>query len=474
MRQLRGKGFLNAMAKYFLRVKIFSRGKGSSAPKAAAYRAGERIREERSGAIHDYEDRTDVVHSEILLPSEYADNADLDWARNRSVLWNAVQGSGRTWNSCLAREVLVTLPPEFTPPQRITLIRSFSQELADRYHCAVDFAVHEPRADADQRHHHAHMLMTSRQIGPLGVGLRTTLHLSGTERHQQGLGPSRDELLWTRERWAQVGNQALRSAGLTADMDHRSYAAQGIDRTPKAFIPQKVFYAERGKGASTLVGDNVRARHRERHEARLKGPEELARVLKRQHEEAARRTIELKQQKMSARRIPTGAMNREQLNAKHRDYYQANAATINKTRREHYKANAAEINRKHSEYMRRRTIERRAAKPAPGADIKTSAVKSVQALILAQGKPPASHSASHTQKISSGLKKWLAYRESQKGVISHDPIERWKAYRRAQLQKTNSMSRDHSPDLGKSGRGAKAAEAASVKQKGGPKNDLGL
>jgi MobA/MobL family protein len=86
------------MAGYFLLVKVFSRGKGNSATKAAAYRSGERIRDERSGAIHDYTDRTDVAHAEIVLPAEYAGHVDMEWALNRHVLWNAVQQSGRTWN----------------------------------------------------------------------------------------------------------------------------------------------------------------------------------------------------------------------------------------------------------------------------------------------------------------------------------------------------------------------------------------
>ena len=204
MAQLRGKGFLNAMAGYFLLVKTFSRGKGNSATKAAAYRSGERIRDERSGAVHDYTDRTDVAHAEIVLPAEYAGHLDMEWARNRSVLWNSVQQSGRNWNTRLAREVLVHLPPEMTRAQRVALVRRLSHELADRYHSAVDFAVHEPRAQADQRHHHAHLLMTSRQVGPQGIGARTTLELSGTERHARGLGPSKEDLLWLRERWAQT------------------------------------------------------------------------------------------------------------------------------------------------------------------------------------------------------------------------------------------------------------------------------
>ena len=191
------------MATYFLQVKIFSRGKGSSTTRAAAYRSGERIRDERSCAVHDYTDRTDVAHAEIVLPAEYAGHTDMEWALNRQVLWNAVQQSGRRWDARLAREVLVYLPPEMTRAQRVTLVRRLSHELADRYHSAVDFAVHEPRPQADERHHHAHILMTSRQVGPGGIGARTTLELSGKERHARGLGPSKDDLLWLRQRWAQ-------------------------------------------------------------------------------------------------------------------------------------------------------------------------------------------------------------------------------------------------------------------------------
>jgi MobA/MobL family len=58
------------MANYFLHVKTFGRGKGSRAAKAAAYRAGERIRDERTRAVYNYTDRTDVAHAEIVLPTE--------------------------------------------------------------------------------------------------------------------------------------------------------------------------------------------------------------------------------------------------------------------------------------------------------------------------------------------------------------------------------------------------------------------
>ena len=72
-----------------------------------------------------------------------------------------------------------------------------------------------------------------------------------------------------RERWAQVTNEMLRDAGLSERIDHRSYQAQGIEREPVPMMPQKVYYAERASGRAHPVGEAIRARHRERIEARL-------------------------------------------------------------------------------------------------------------------------------------------------------------------------------------------------------------
>src|SRR5882757_3879935 len=197
------------MAKYFLYVKVFSRGKGSRVTRAAAYRAGERIRDERTSESYNYSKRKDIVHSEIIPPAGLADHPDIAWARDRAKLWNAVEKAGTRRNSRLGREVLVILPPEISAASRTELARTFAVELAEKYRNAVDFAVHEPRAGSDQRHHHAHVLMTTREVTPEGLGPRTALDLSGTERRARGLGPSKTDYLLTRERWAQLTNEAL-------------------------------------------------------------------------------------------------------------------------------------------------------------------------------------------------------------------------------------------------------------------------
>jgi MobA/MobL family len=284
------------MAKFFLLIRPLSRGRGTRATRAAAYRAGEMIRDERSGRVYDFSDRGDVAYKEIVLPSQVAGSADASWARDRATLWNAAEHAGHRRNSRVAREVLVFLPPELTPTRRTNLVRSFAQALTDKYRNAVDVTIHPPRPGADERHHHAHLLMTTREVTAHGLGPRTAIELGGKERQARGLGPARNEYFWVREQWAQITNEALREAGLAERIDHRSLKDQGLDREPIPVIPQKIYYAEKRSGRSTQAGDDIRARYRERVEARLKGPDELARVLEKQREEARQRAVERSKQ----------------------------------------------------------------------------------------------------------------------------------------------------------------------------------
>jgi ATP-dependent exoDNAse (exonuclease V) alpha subunit len=257
------------MAVYFLNVKTFGRAGGSSAASAVAYRAGERIRDERTGKTYDHSERQDVMHKEIVLPSRFADE-DMAWARDRSSLWNAAEGAETRKNARVAREYLVALPVELSPPQRLDLVRGFSRELADRYGFAVDFAIHAPRdyPGSDPRNFHAHLLSTTREVKVEGLGAKTTLDTSDTNRRKLGLGPAINELLHVRERWATVTNEALQEARIATRIDHRSLEAQGIDREPRPQIPRAAFEMER-HGYRSVVAERMREEHQARVQARL-------------------------------------------------------------------------------------------------------------------------------------------------------------------------------------------------------------
>jgi ATP-dependent exoDNAse (exonuclease V) alpha subunit len=257
------------MASYFLNLKTFGRSNGSSAPGAAAYRAGERIRDERTGRTYDHTDRQDVLHKEILLPSEYH-GKDIGWAMDRANLWNAAEAAERRSNARVAREILVALPVELDTDGRVGLARSFAQELANRYRFAVDVAVHAPRdfPGSDPRNFHAHLLATTREIGRDGLEAKTTFELGDHSRKALGLGPSIQELLHVRERWAVVTNEALREAHIEARVDHRTLRAQGIDREPRMWIPKVAYEVER-RGFYSPVAERIRAEYQAREAARL-------------------------------------------------------------------------------------------------------------------------------------------------------------------------------------------------------------
>ncbi|MBS0417149.1 MAG: MobA/MobL family protein [Proteobacteria bacterium] len=109
------------MATYFLRSMHISRGKGSLATRAAAYRAGERIKDERTGETFEHSDRRDIAYKEVVLPLELEGRADMAWTQG-----DAMEHAGARHDSRTAREWLVLVPPELSPDQRVELVRTFA------------------------------------------------------------------------------------------------------------------------------------------------------------------------------------------------------------------------------------------------------------------------------------------------------------------------------------------------------------
>ncbi len=245
-----------------MEISSVARSTGRRATAAAAYRAGERIRDERSGELHNYSNRSDVLHAEIFLPTQFDDVA-IGWARNRERLWNTAEHAEKRHNSRVAREYQVTLPAELEPSQRLALARAFAREIADRYKVAVDLAVHQPRPDGDPRNFHAHLLTTTREVTPAGLGAKAGLDLAPIDRRRRELPDHRQEYVNVRERWATLANAALREANVAARIDHRSLAAQGIDREPLPAIPLMHLKMEQ-RGVRSELAERLRAEYRER------------------------------------------------------------------------------------------------------------------------------------------------------------------------------------------------------------------
>ena len=145
-----------------------------------------------------------------MLPNQFAAEK-MSWAKDRGNLWNSAERVEARGNARTAREYLVALPPELSPQARINLVKGFSRELVERYRFALDIAIHAPRnyPGSDPRNFHAHLLATTREATPAGLGAKTTLEWSDTKRRQHGLGRAVGELLYVRERWAMAARRSF-------------------------------------------------------------------------------------------------------------------------------------------------------------------------------------------------------------------------------------------------------------------------
>ncbi len=221
-----------AVAIYHLSMKPMSRASGRSAVAAAAYRSGEDLENERDGERHDFTRRSGVEHVEIVLPSK----VNAPWAKERSRLWNSAEAAERRKDARVAREIEVSLPHELEPADRLALVRDFSQNLAERFGVAVDFAIHAPHGQTDERNHHAHLMLTTRRIEAEGLGEKSLLEWENKKLVAQGLPTTHDQLRSIRVTWEEKANLALARAGLETRVDHRSHAGCGLAIAPTQHV----------------------------------------------------------------------------------------------------------------------------------------------------------------------------------------------------------------------------------------------
>jgi len=226
------------MAIFHLSAKVVSRGAGQSAIAKAAYNARDKIRDEQTGKLKDYTRAAGVVFSAIYAPKDAP-----AWARDRQTLWNEVERGEKRKDAQLAREITVALPHELTAEQRRQLLTDFVREQFLRKGMVADVNIHAPGGKGDDRNHHAHILLTMREIGPDGFD-----PMKGRDWN------SRAQLQAWREAWERTQNRYLERHGHDARVDRRTLEAQGIDREPTTHLGPHAHAMEQRKGVETERG----------------------------------------------------------------------------------------------------------------------------------------------------------------------------------------------------------------------------
>ena len=249
--------------------KPVSRGQGHSATAAAAYRAGLRIEDERTGEVYDYTRKRGVEHAELVMP------AGVDRWSDRASFWNDVEKANRRADSIVAREIQVNIPHELPPNAQRELVREFAQTIADKYQVAVDTAIHKPHgrvknldrpgaddhAKADPRNVHAHLLISANHVSNAGVGKKCR-DLDPIAQQRARTDNDAEPL---RKEWCDRCNvylgrhySTLGKADDFVPLDHRSYKRQGIDKQPTKHLGRSATAMER-RGVRTRVGDMNRS-----------------------------------------------------------------------------------------------------------------------------------------------------------------------------------------------------------------------
>jgi ATP-dependent exoDNAse (exonuclease V) alpha subunit len=225
------------VAIYYMNVQVIGRSAGRSATGAAAYRAGERIVDERTGQVYDYTRRRGDIETEILTPAGAP-----AWAQDRSALWNQVEKAERRGDAQVAREIVVALPMELDRAAQWELVRAYAQEQFVSRGMVADVAIHRNPGNP-----HAHIMLTMREMGPEGLSSKKNREWNKPEL-----------LLEWREQWAVQANRALERAGQAERIDHRSLAEQGAERLPQVHLGPHAAALER-RGIATEKGEHNRA-----------------------------------------------------------------------------------------------------------------------------------------------------------------------------------------------------------------------
>ena len=306
------------MAIFRAETKSLSRAKGHNLAAAISYRAGIKLTDTNKinpeARSYDYTKKTDVVHSEIILPNQLreqlaARGIELDFQSIADLVEiGETTKRGKMKNSArLAREWVLCGVPELTRAENIELFEKFAQQQSEEQGVLSMVFVHDPTAGDDMantkaaaegknmaapdpRNIHAHILLLTRKLdvsrdNKLSLGKKSDSEVSNDERTrpvvpkeligevdpetgekiQQGRGlcSNSEWLKNTRKQWADILNERLAQKGVQP-VSHKSYRDLGLTFKPTKHLGKDASILER-MGIETEIGKHNESVNRYNH-----------------------------------------------------------------------------------------------------------------------------------------------------------------------------------------------------------------
>ena len=296
------------MASYHLTAKIGAKGKAAA---HAAYIS----REGKYSGRERYED----------LEATSCGNMP-KWAEHEpGQFWNAADEHERA-NGSAYREFELALPRELTPIQRRELVEDFiGRELGNQH--VYQWGIHNPKAALEKGEQpHAHIMYSERRLDGIERDPDQFFKRYNAKKPEHGgaqktsggkaRGELKDELLATRQRWAEVQNEHLARHGLDLRVDHRSLKDQGINREPEKHLGGAGVRALARLDVAAILerraaeGEHERAQHQVSSLIDLSVDLAAAKADRASQQEVARKAVVLEHSKQEAKsELVSGAAN---------------------------------------------------------------------------------------------------------------------------------------------------------------------
>ena len=252
------------MADYHFHVQRVKRSAGKSVVAAAAYRAGEKLKDDYYGLIHDYS-KKEVVKSGIFLPGHAPPRL-----QDRETLWNEIEKVEKHPAAQLAYSFDFSLQNEFTMEENIELAERFIKEQFVDRGMICDYAIHNPHRDGDVPNPHVHVLCPIRPLNENGEWGNKRRRAYALDEDGNSIRDENGDYVFTgeyitnwdspetlekwRQAWAEYNNRLFEEKKLECRIDHRSFERQGVDQIPTIHEGPAVREMEK-RGIRTRIGD---------------------------------------------------------------------------------------------------------------------------------------------------------------------------------------------------------------------------
>lgn len=221
------------MASYHFSLKKINRQK-RSAIAALCYISAKKMKDERTGILHDYKRKKGVLFTATNLPK----NAKK--FKSTQQLWSELEKAEKRKDSVTAREIILALPKELQfKDENLNkqLLRNFVSHIIKTYGLAVTYAIHAPTNNENNNNFHAHLLLSTRRITADGIDKRKA-------REWDTKQTGREILISLRNKWEELQNQALEKAGFDERVSAKSLKQQGENRQPKKRLGVQTYRME--------------------------------------------------------------------------------------------------------------------------------------------------------------------------------------------------------------------------------------